>query len=82
MVNLTRLRIAFIGMLVFSLGIAISGVLRTDFSAGNSPARNFDSARGQIGFLLQAVEHRQIGAGLGMIGLALLLVAFLKSKWQ
>lgn len=79
MVKLARLRLAFVGIFVFSLGIAISGILRGQ-STDKIRSPNFDSSRGQTGYLLKSVEHRETGIGLIVVGGSILLLALLKRK--
>jgi hypothetical protein len=82
MANQARARIAFLGGFVFLLGLAISGMLRASPASANSHAQHFDTTRGQMGFLLRAVEHREIGIGLMVVGAGILSFAVLKQKWR
>ncbi len=81
MANLARVRVALLGVFLFFLGLAVSGILRGGSTASNQ-SQYFDTSRGQMGFLLGAFEHRQVGLWLMMAGLGILFYAIVKQKWQ
>lgn len=80
MSSLAQARAALLGGFLFLLGLAVSGVLQGNSNSSVSHAQNFDTTRGQMGYLLRSVQHRKVGMGLMMVGAGILSYAVLRKK--
>lgn len=80
--SLARARIALLGVGFLIGGLAVSGLLKGTPTAASDRGRHFDTTRGQIGFLLRAVENRRVGLWLMAAGAGILSYAIVKQKWH
>ena len=80
MISSKKAAYALLGIVLFILGLAVSGML--SHPSKQSPPPQFEAARGQMGYLLQSVQHRDVGLAMMAIGAFLLVYSTLKKKWH
>ena len=79
MISFRKAAYAFLGVGLFIVGLAVSGIL--SHPSKQFPPPRFQAARGQMGYLMQSVQHRHIGLAAMAIGVSFLVYASLKKKW-